>query len=111
MKFSGNETRVYLGPKNEPGPTLTADDEEGGGAGSHFQNFIDAVRSRKAANLKAPVEDGHFSTSLCHLGNISYRVGRSVTFDGARERFVGDAEADKLLTRAYRAPYTLPDKI
>ena len=111
MKFSGNETRVYLGPKNEPGPTLTADDEERGGAGSHFQNFIDAVRSRKAADLKAPVEDGHFSTSLCHLGNISYRVGRSVTFDGARERFVGDADADKLLTRAYRAPYTLPDKI
>jgi hypothetical protein len=102
---------VYLGPKNEPGPTLAADDEEGGGVGGHFQNFIDCVRSRKGADLKAAVEEGHFSTSLCHLGNISYRVGRSVTFDSATERFVGDTEADKLLTRTYRAPYTLPGKI
>ena len=59
---------------------------------------------------KASIEDGHFSTSLCHLGTISYRVGRSVTFDGATERFVGDEAADKLLTRAYRAPYVLPGK-
>jgi hypothetical protein len=37
-------------------------------------------------------------------------VGRSVKFDGASERFVGDEQADTLLTRAYRAPYLLPDK-
>ncbi len=78
---------------------------------SHFQNFIDCIRSRKTAELKAPIEEGHFSTALCHLGNISYRVGRSVTFDGATERFVGDAEADKLLTRTYRAPYKVPEKV
>ena len=77
---------------------------------AHFENFIECVRSRKSENLKAPLVDGHFSTTLCHLGNISYRVGRSVKFDGARERFEGDEEADKLLGRTYRAPYLLPDK-
>jgi hypothetical protein len=68
------------------------------------------VRSRKTADLKASLEDGHLSSTLCHLGNISYRMGRSVRFDGAKERFVGDEEADKLLGRTYRAPFVLPDK-
>ena len=89
--------------------TLTADDTREEGQ-THFENFIECVRSRKALKLKAPLEDGHLSTTLCHLGNISYRLGRSVKFDGATERFEGDDEADKLLGRAYRAPYLLPDK-
>jgi predicted dehydrogenase len=42
----------------------------------HFANFIDAVRSRKASDLHADIEDGHLSTSLCHMPNISYRLGR-----------------------------------
>jgi len=115
MKVGDDKAEVYFGRKNDPGPTLTAekaaDDDSGDGEGqAHFENFIDCVRSRKSTNLKAPLEDGHFSTTLCHLGNISYRVGRSVKFDGARERFEGDEEADKLLGRTYRAPYLLPDK-
>jgi hypothetical protein len=62
------------------------------------------------ARLKAAIEDGHLSTTLCHLGSISHRVNRSVQFDEATERFVGDDEADKLLSRTYRAPYLFPDK-
>ena len=95
--------------RTSPAPTLTADEERDEGQ-AHFENFIDCVRSRKSENLKAPLEDGHFSTTLCHLGNIAYRVGRSVKFDGATERFEGDEEADKLLSRTYRAPYVLPAK-
>jgi hypothetical protein len=38
-------------------------------------------------------------------------VGRKLTFDGAKERFVGDPEADKLLTREYRAPFVIPDRV
>ena len=38
-------------------------------------NFIQAVRSRKAQDLKAPIAGGHLSSALCHLGNISYRLG------------------------------------
>jgi predicted dehydrogenase len=109
MKVGEDQTQVYFGRKNEPGPTLTSDEKSDSGQ-AHFENFIDCVRSRKSENLRAPLEEGHFSTSLCHLGNISYRVGRSVKFDGSAERFVGDEEADKLLGRTYRAPFLLPDK-
>ena len=45
------------------------------GANDHFANFIDAVRSRKNTDLTADIEEGHVSSALCHLGNISCRVG------------------------------------
>jgi predicted dehydrogenase len=108
MKVGDDKAQIYFGRKNEPGPVLTAD-EERDETRSHFENFIDCVRSRKVQNLRAPIEDGHLSSTLCHLGNISYRVGRSVKFNGATERFEGDEEANKLLSRTYRAPYRLPD--
>jgi predicted dehydrogenase len=109
MKFADDRAQVFYGPKNEPGPVLTSDEKIDAGQ-SHFENFLDAVRSRKADSLRAPLEEGHLSTALCHLGNISYRVGRSVTFDQTAERFVGDDEANALLSRTYRAPFVLPDK-
>jgi predicted dehydrogenase len=109
MKVGEDKTQVYFGRKNEPGPTLTADESADSGQ-AHFENFIECVRSRKQDDLRAPLEEGHFSTTLCHLGNISYRVNRALKFDGATERFVGDEEADKLLRRDYRRPYSLPDK-
>jgi predicted dehydrogenase len=109
MKVTDDKAQVYLGPKSEPGVTLTADEKREAGQ-THFENFIECVRSRKSDGLNASMEDGHFSTALCHLGNISYRLGRSVTFDGSAERFVGDTDADRLLGRAYRAPYSLPEK-
>jgi hypothetical protein len=45
---------------------------------------------------------------LPHLANISYRLGRELRFDGAKEKFVQDPEADKMLTRDYRKPYVIP---
>jgi predicted dehydrogenase len=108
MKLGDDKAQVYFGKKNEPGPTITAD-EKGDSGQVHFQNFIDAVRSRRSESLKAQIEEGHFSTTLCHLGNIAYRVGRSVKFDGTTERFVGDDEANNLLGRTYRAPFTLSE--
>jgi len=48
-----------------------------GGAANHQQNFIDAVRSRKRADLTADVRKGHVSSSLCHMGNISHRLGKT----------------------------------
>ena len=47
------------------------------GGGSHHENFIKAVRSRKVSNLNADILDGYLSTALCHMGNISYRLGRT----------------------------------
>ena len=109
MKVGDGEARVYFGRKNEPGPVLSTDDKRDPGQ-THFENFISCVRSRKPDALNAPLEGGHLSTTLCHLANISYRVRRSLTFDGNAERLVGDEEASRLLSRVYRAPYMLPEK-
>jgi predicted dehydrogenase len=75
----------------------------------HMQNFLDCVRSGNRPN--ADVEEGHKSTRLCHLGNIAYRTGRTLRFDGATETFPDDPEANKLLGRACRAPFTMPDNV
>jgi predicted dehydrogenase len=78
------------------------------GSYSHAENFIKAVRSRKATDLNADVEVGHHSATLCHLANIAMRVGRRLKFDTQRERFTGDAEANTYLTKKYRKGYGLP---
>ncbi len=92
----------------KPGPAIP--DVEAP-AVSHFQNFIDCVRSRKRENLHCEILEGHMSTSLCHLANIAFRTGRKLTFDPATETFPGDAEANRYLTRTYRAPYVVPDQV
>ena len=58
--------------------------------------------------LTCDVLEGHLSSSLPHLGNISYRVGRALTFDGKTEKFVDDKQADRLLTREYRKGFEIP---
>jgi predicted dehydrogenase len=124
--------------------------------GGHFGNFIAAVRSRRREDLNADILEGHYSAALCHLANISYRlgenvpfnqrtrafgdnrdaaetlarmeehlsqgnnipldgltyrVGRRLTFDPQAERFTGDEEANRLLTRDYRAPFVVPERV
>jgi predicted dehydrogenase len=95
---------VYLGPKREKGPARKAD-------GDHYANWIKAVRSRKTEDQNGPVETAHLSSALAHLGNISFRLGRQLEFDPASEKFTSDAEANAMLTRNYRAPYVVPDKV
>ena len=125
----------------------------GGGDDNHFGNFVKAVRSRNIEDLNADILQGHLSSALCHVGNISYRLGTPVaakditaklqgddealeTFDrfqqhlldnkvdpattkitlgpkltlAGKEVFSGEraAEANKLTTREYRAPYIVP---
>ncbi|MGH9662584.1 MAG: gfo/Idh/MocA family oxidoreductase, partial [Bryobacteraceae bacterium] len=95
---------VYLGQKREPGPKRKA-------GGDHYANFIKAVRSRKTSDQHGPVETAHLASSLAHLGNIAYRLERQLTFDAAKEKFVGDEQADRMLTRKYRAPFVVPEKV
>jgi predicted dehydrogenase len=72
----------------------------------HFRNFIDCVVSRKEP--VAPAEVAHRSITICHLGNIAMRLGKSsLKWDPAKERIVGDAEANKMLSRPYRKPWKL----
>ncbi len=95
---------VFFGRDRKPGPKR----KEGG---DHFANFIKAVRSRKTSDLDGPVETAHLSAGLAHLGNISYRLGRTLEFDPKTERFPHDEEANKMLTRNYRAPFVVPEKV
>ena len=62
----------------------------------------------RPARLNADALTGHLSTSLCHLGNIATRLGRSLTFDPQTERFVGDDEANALVRREYRDHWGTP---
>jgi len=55
------------------------------GGGDHFENFLNAVRSRKPEDLNANILEGHLSSALCHMGNISYRLGNRVTVAKATE--------------------------
>ena len=113
-----NSWKTYFGRQNEPGPHSpeTAEEKEEqmdlvGSGGGHFDTFINALRSGNRADLACDIEVGHMSTVLPHLGNISYRLGREVTFDGAKEKIVGDREADRMLTRKYRKPYEVPKAV
>ncbi|HEV3021671.1 MAG TPA: Gfo/Idh/MocA family oxidoreductase [Pirellulales bacterium] len=76
-----------------------------GGAGysdaDHIGDFLACIKS--GGRPKADIEEGVKSTTLCHLGNIAYRTGRTVKFDPATQTIVGDDEAAGLWSRAYRA--------
>ena len=71
----------------------------------HVRNFLDCVKSRKPT--VAPVETAHHSATPGHLGLISMFTGRKIRWDVSKEEIIGDAEASKLLTREYRAPWKL----
>jgi predicted dehydrogenase len=69
------------------------------GPTDHFANFIAAVRSRRQADLNADILEGHLSSALCHLANISYRLGRVLPFDRRASAFGDDREAAETLAR------------
>ncbi|MGO9010171.1 MAG: Gfo/Idh/MocA family protein [Bryobacteraceae bacterium] len=96
--------KSWLGREQTPGPER----REGG---DHFANWLDAVRTRKRETLHCEVEEGAISTTLVHLANISYRLGRTLNFDPASYCVTGDAEADKMFTRDYRKPFAVPEKV
>ena len=72
----------------------------------HFQNFCDAVRAGKQETLACEIEEARISTAYCLSGNISYLTGRERTFDTTAERFTDGAEANRMLSREHRAPFT-----
>jgi predicted dehydrogenase len=109
IAFYGDKGTLIVDAKQwrvEDGPKAggTSSDE----LGKHVQNFLDCVRSREKPN--ADIEIGHLSTRLCHLGNIAHRLGRKLTFDGAREAFT-DPEANKLLGREYSQRFEMPSQV
>jgi predicted dehydrogenase len=113
MAMGRSSFQVYKGEKGEK-----IMDERGSSAAEgtdgnsrHFRNFFQALRSRNAKDLNADVEIGVISASLVHIANISYRLGKKLAFDPKTLTFPGEAEANRMLTRAYRAPYVVPEKV
>lgn len=73
--------------------------KEFSGDGDHHRNFVDAVRSGKHTELNADCLEGHLSSALCHLGNISYRLGTEEPFDSANKAFGDNKEAHETFAR------------
>lgn len=72
---------------------------------NHFTNWLNAIRSRSLPICD--VEIGHRSATVCHLGNIAMRTGRTIRWDAARETILDDDEAAAMIRRPYRAPWSL----
>ncbi|NIP25317.1 MAG: Gfo/Idh/MocA family oxidoreductase [Phycisphaerae bacterium] len=108
--FYGDNGKVSVGRRGWQ--VIFRDGKEGPGGGrgggSHTENFIKAVRTRKISDLNADVEVGHHSAALCHMANIAMRVGRRLKFDAQREKFIDDSGANEYLTKHYRKGYELP---
>jgi len=104
MSKDVNKWQAYLGKEREPG-------ESGEGIGNHYENFCRAIRENDQALARADIREGFYSCALIHLGNISYRLGRSLEFDPDTLHFVNDPEADALLTRDYREPFVVPQNV
>jgi predicted dehydrogenase len=97
--FKGESNELIMEERPERGAG-------GDATGLHMQNFLAACKSRNYKDLHDEIANAYLSASMCHLANISYRVGRKLTI-AAGPKFTGDAEADKLLTRNYRKPYVV----
>ena len=72
---------------------------------NHYRNFVDCIKSRR--DPIAPVEVGHRSTSIAHLANIAMLLKKKLQWDPVEERFLNDDEANKLLSKPMRAPWSL----
>ena len=96
--------KTWLTNQAEPGPS-------GKGDGDHFANFIECIRSRRPEDIHSPIEEGHISTTLVHLANASYRLGRVLRYDPEREQVIDDDEANRLLRGTHREPYVVPEVV
>lgn len=117
MAVDGNGFQVYKSVPNANGrgakqeKTMDETKSPGSDVGPHMANFLACVKSRNYKDLHADVEIGVASADLCHLANTSYRLKRSLKFDDANRKYIGDEEANRMLTRNYRKPYVVPEKV
>ena len=73
----------------------------------HMKNFLECIDSRQKP--VADIEQGYISTASCILANLSMKLGRTLAWDEAKQQITGDAEANRMLKRPYRAPYVHPE--
>ena len=96
---------VYLGRKGKKGPRELPETRGQKGYPEHMDDFLNAVRNRTPT--RATAEIANRSCALVHLGDIAFRTNRQLDFDPQREKFMDCDEANQMLTKNYRAPYTL----
>ena len=120
MELDGGTWKAFRQREKEPFKVSTDEDVEkeeltshlGNNDTGHWINFIQAMRAGKDEVLNCDVNEGFYSSALPLLANISYRLGgKELNFLGDKEKFANNSEADKLLTREYRSPYMVPDKV
>lgn len=104
MTKNVNEWQVFYGKERTPGET-------GSGLGDHYADFINAIRTNDQKLAQGDIRDGFYSCAVMHLGNISYRLGRTLEFDPVTMKFKNDPEADAMLTRQYRSPFVVPENV
>ena len=102
MTKNVNEWQVFYGKDRTPGET-------GSGLGDHYADFVRAIRANDQKLALGDIRDGFYSCAVMHLGNISYRLGRTLEFDPVKMEFKNDAQANAMLTRQYRKPFVVPD--
>jgi predicted dehydrogenase len=109
MSLDHRGFQIFLGDKREPGEASKPSDK--GDTKEHMVNFLEGVKSRNYKDLHGEVAEGATSAVLVHMANTSYRLGRKLAFDASAEKYVNDAQANAMLTRAhYREPYN-PAKV
>jgi predicted dehydrogenase len=107
MTFPGYDGyKAYQGKENK----LIKEANDGNDV-NHFQNFIDCVRSRDASKVTAPAIEGHRSSALSHYALTGARVNRVLEIDTETGLIKNDDEANKYLTRDYRAPFVVPETV
>ena len=112
--YREREQEAFAGSGMEPGEEAEGNKKRYMAASSsdnHSANFIKAVRSGNRFDLNCDILDGHMSTVLPHMGNIAYRVGETLEFNGEFEQFIDNDEANMLTTRKYRYPYVVPNEV
>lgn len=83
---------------------LSATDRRVYPSNQHMRNWLDCVRERRQAIC--PAEVGHRTASVCHLANIGYQLRRPLQWDPVKEQFRKDPEANQLVSRRPRAPWS-----
>jgi predicted dehydrogenase len=106
MALDGDGYRIF---KGDPAKLVQSVKSSNDSFASHIANFLSAMRTRRYQDLHADVEIGRVSADLCHLANISYRLGGQLEkFDPRTERFE-NAKANNLAHPPHRAPYVIPN--
>jgi len=110
VRFEGSDGWIEVGSRKiESSPASLKDSVIGGNdkrlyvSENHYGSFIDCVKSRKEP--AEPVETGHRTSTLCHLGNIAMLLKTKIKFDPKTEQIIGNDEANRMVSRPLRAPW------